>query len=281
MKKTQFLWMCALALLFGFVSCDNELDLPEAGSIEDLTPPSANFSFVGGEDFDNFLDFQFGNLSEGALNYLWTFGDGTTSTEFEPIHTFPEEGTFTVTLESSDALGAIATFTQDVLVFMPDPPSGLTPVILEPGFENGNDSRDVWSNSDLGGVIQITTSSNFHIGSFGAKLPPDGSRIGYQVIGEFTPNRDYILSYRYTFRDQDESQNGNFTVAMTTPFSNPSDFESSLIDSEVYTEDVAGVGNLLLGINTFNSGNNTELAIYFTNSFDEAYIDSFEIELVE
>ena len=262
-------------------ACDNELDLPEAGSIPDLSPPSANFSFVGGEDFEDFLVFQFGNLSEGSLNYAWDFGDGTTSTEFEPIHEFPAEGTYTVTLESSDALNAVSSFTQDVVVVMPDPPSGLTPDILEPGFENGNDSRDAWRNSGLGGVIQITTSGGFHAGNFGSKLPPEGDRIGYQIIGEFTPNRDYVLSYLYTFRDQDPSQNGNFTVAMTTPFDNPADFDSSVIDSEVYTEDVAGTGNLLLGINTFNSGNNTELAIFFTNSFDEAYVDSFEIELIE
>lgn len=186
MKRTQFFGMCLMALMLGFVSCENVLDLPEAGSIEDLTPPMANFSFVGGEDIDDFLQFQFGNLSEGALNFVWDFGDGGTSNEFEPSHTFPGEGTYTVSLEVSDALNQVATISQDVVVVMPDPPAGLIPDILEAGFDNGDsgdaptdiDSRDPWRASSLGGVIQITSSNGFFVGNFGAKLPPDGSRIG-------------------------------------------------------------------------------------------------------
>ncbi len=40
----------------------------------------------------------FSNYSEGATEYLWDFGDNTTSTDFEPTHTYTEEGNFTVRL---------------------------------------------------------------------------------------------------------------------------------------------------------------------------------------
>lgn len=43
----------------------------------------------------------FSNASQQATDYLWDFGDGTTSTEANPTHQFPDSGTYTVTLTSS------------------------------------------------------------------------------------------------------------------------------------------------------------------------------------
>lgn len=42
--------------------------------------------------------FRFLNLSQGADQYLWDFGDGNVSTEFEPVHAFVDTGTYTVQL---------------------------------------------------------------------------------------------------------------------------------------------------------------------------------------
>ncbi|MDW8433068.1 MAG: gliding motility-associated C-terminal domain-containing protein [Flavobacteriales bacterium] len=41
---------------------------------------------------------QFQNQSIGATHYLWLFGDGTTSTQTHPAHTYSTPGTYTVTL---------------------------------------------------------------------------------------------------------------------------------------------------------------------------------------
>ena len=47
----------------------------------------------------------FDNLSLGGNNtYQWNFGDGQTSTEFNPTHEYQSEGTFDVTLYTSDPL---------------------------------------------------------------------------------------------------------------------------------------------------------------------------------
>ncbi len=40
----------------------------------------------------------FTNLSYNGQTYLWDFGDGTTSTDPNPVHTYTAEGTYTVTL---------------------------------------------------------------------------------------------------------------------------------------------------------------------------------------
>lgn len=50
----------------------------------------------GGKLFTN-------NQSFGASNYTWDFGDGTTSTEFEPEHVYKTDGVFDVTLIASNA----------------------------------------------------------------------------------------------------------------------------------------------------------------------------------
>lgn len=43
----------------------------------------------------------FANASQQATDYLWDFGDGTTSIDADPTHQFPDNGTYTVTLISS------------------------------------------------------------------------------------------------------------------------------------------------------------------------------------
>ncbi|MEM7069361.1 MAG: PQQ-dependent sugar dehydrogenase [Pseudomonadota bacterium] len=53
-----------------------------------------------------------------ALTYLWDFGDGTTSTERDPTHTYSEKGQYRVSLVVEDAQGLQSTFTtsSDVVV---------------------------------------------------------------------------------------------------------------------------------------------------------------------
>ncbi len=50
---------------------------------------------------------QFVNNSEGGGEYLWQFGDGEISDEFEPTHTYATTGDWEVTLTVSDPLGCL------------------------------------------------------------------------------------------------------------------------------------------------------------------------------
>ncbi len=57
--------------------------------------PTAGFDF----DFTyNGYTYEFNNNSTGATSYAWNFGDGSTSTEANPSHTFGTGGTHVVTL---------------------------------------------------------------------------------------------------------------------------------------------------------------------------------------
>jgi PKD repeat protein len=63
--------------------------------IDVTVTPIADFSFSA-----NSLAVDFTNLSENGLTYLWEFGDGLTSTEINPSHTYDTAGTYDVTLHA-------------------------------------------------------------------------------------------------------------------------------------------------------------------------------------
>ncbi len=51
------------------------------------------------------LNYQFQDISYGNPNtWLWDFGDGTTSTEQNPLHAFPQQGMYLVCLTITDSL---------------------------------------------------------------------------------------------------------------------------------------------------------------------------------
>jgi hypothetical protein len=54
------------------------------------------------EDVSNPLKVKFHNLSQGATSYLWVFGDGDTSTDFSPVHTYPLAAKYEVELTAQN-----------------------------------------------------------------------------------------------------------------------------------------------------------------------------------
>jgi len=145
-----------LVLTLSAISCEFIDELPEANSIADETPPTAFFTFTSGQLQDNFTQVAFANQSDNATTYVWDFGDGTTSTEFDPAHEYAGEGMFTVMLTASDDLEQTSTFSQSVLIEEPEEPIGVTPTFdamiqnadmqTYPTSENNNnDLVDAWT----------------------------------------------------------------------------------------------------------------------------------------
>lgn len=70
------------------------------------------------------LAVEINNLSQRAVGYTWTFGDGTTSFEENPVHTFvnetPEIKYYPITLEAVSTLGCYDDITQYAMVW-PNP----------------------------------------------------------------------------------------------------------------------------------------------------------------
>lgn len=72
----------------------------------DFRQPSANFSFV-----QNGFDFTFTNESSHDFEWMWDFGDGNTSMDENPSHTYLNGGTFDVTLTATNCA-----FTDDTTI---------------------------------------------------------------------------------------------------------------------------------------------------------------------
>ena len=62
-----------------------------------LNDPNANFNFGA-----NGLNVTFNNTSTFATSYLWDFGDGNTSAEKDPVHTYTAGGAYQVTMTASN-----------------------------------------------------------------------------------------------------------------------------------------------------------------------------------
>jgi len=61
--------------------------------------------------------------------YEWDFGDGATSTEQNPIHTYENPGVYNVTVTSTDALGLKASSTIQIVVTEPTPTPITEPIL--------------------------------------------------------------------------------------------------------------------------------------------------------
>jgi gliding motility-associated-like protein len=84
------------------------------------------------------------NRSTGGGSYFWDFGDGETSTDFEPIHTYTTEGTFDIMLVATNASGCTDTARLESVVMVDKAaqiimPNAFTPSKDGPGGVGLND----------------------------------------------------------------------------------------------------------------------------------------------
>ena len=118
MKKTkttnifkQFAVLLGVFSILAFSSCKKD---------DEPTPedPIATFQFEISED--NFLEVTFMNFSQNAETYTWSFGDGESSTEFEPTHTYAEAGLYDVVLTATNSAGVSHSRTETIDIKDPD-----------------------------------------------------------------------------------------------------------------------------------------------------------------
>lgn len=73
----------------------------------------------------NTLQVSFNNFSQGASNYLWNFGDPNTTTDISitpnPVYTYSNYGTYTITLVADPGQPCTDTFTQTITLNPPIP----------------------------------------------------------------------------------------------------------------------------------------------------------------
>ena len=151
--------------------CEAEISTTVEYDPEDI--PSSDFSYSS-DDYS----FAFLNMSSDNVNeILWDFGDGNTSTDENPSHTYDQAGYYTVVLTVSNDCGSVST-SYEVLA--------TTEMILT------NIIRDISCNGQADGAINITV--------FGG-LPPyeyswDGASVSESEI-------DNLVAGTYSFQVMD------------------------------------------------------------------------------
>ncbi len=168
---------------------------------------------------NNFVFTNSSTISPGALTYQWTFGDGNTTTNTSPSHTYAAAGTYTVKLVASSGQGCKDSTTRTVTVY--PTPSGIlntpsTNLLCEGGVviltATGGTSYQWFLNGGaIAGAINSTLSANQPgvytvnvTSSNGCTSNATGS-ITLQLISKPTANFDYS-NYCATFPTQFSNQ---------------------------------------------------------------------------
>lgn len=136
MSKNTFFLIAVLASIFIY-SCNKE------------RPPIAKFEAIiadGGRV--NFVNTTAG----GVDSFLWTFGDGTTSTMVAPSHRYAQSGTYSVKLYAENEDGS-STFTENVVIDI----EVVKPLASHPEFEDADAVLYVYNDyyfSNTGGLVE-------------------------------------------------------------------------------------------------------------------------------
>lgn len=119
---------------------------------EPVTDFSYTFRINGVQPVVSFVDQSVG----GAATVLWDFGDDTTSTEHNPVHTYAAEGTYTVTLTVTNALGVDSKIVQAEILssllpatsFTKNTTGGFAPVTVQFNDTSTNATGWLWNFGD-------------------------------------------------------------------------------------------------------------------------------------
>lgn len=167
--------------------------------------PIANFDYTpeNPDVLHNQVDFI--NLSEFATTYEWDLGDGTTSTEFNPTHTYPQEGNaiYEVTLTATTDKGCTDSktlFVQVDEVVQYYIPNTVTPdadpfnPVFQPVFKAGFYPQDyhfvifnrwgeiIWESYDPSASWDVT---------YGGKIVDDGVYVWQLTFRESSSDKKY------------------------------------------------------------------------------------------
>ena len=125
-----------------------------------ISTPVASFSTI-----INGNVVSFNNSSTSGASYLWNFGDGNTSTEVNPIHTYASENTYTVTLTVTNPCGSNSVTHTVIIIFPPtagfsaNVTSGCEPLTVD--FTNTTSNNATYFNwSFPGGTPGSSTQEN-------------------------------------------------------------------------------------------------------------------------
>ena len=242
-------------------SISNTYSVPMA--IEIFDQPVADFAYS-----INLSEVTFTNLSQNANVYFWDFGDGNTSTLENPIHTYVDDGVYTVFLFADNDCGQAIwseTFTiatPPTAGFDANPKEGCNPHVVS-FTDNSSNNTVSYSWEFEGGTPNASTEQNPVIqydsaGTYNVKLTvtnPQGMNT-LEEVDFITVNPTPIADFTFT-------QNGtqvNFTnqsFAGETYAWDFGDGESSTDENPIHNYPSSGTFIVTLVTSNTDCGSNT------------------------
>lgn len=144
--KKKLLLLC-LGISIAFVSCKKD---------EEPAPIAAYSYSVAGQYAPLLVTFT--NTSQNSVSWLWNFGDGGTSIEKNPSHTFAAAGQYTITLEATNSAGVKNITSQNLTVAKKQVPM---PIV---GFSKAGDLTFAPCNATFTNTTQNAVSYSWDFG---------------------------------------------------------------------------------------------------------------------
>lgn len=183
------------------VSYDTESQVPVAQASADVTtgtaPLTVNFASSGSSDPDG-----------DPLSFQWSFGDGTTSTDPAPSHTYAEKGVYTVRLTVSD--GVNETPAQPITIQVGIPPTLTVAAPTDGALYRAGDTITYnafasdaagfdLDDGDIKTVVRLHHGTHYH--PFAGPLTGRAGSFTIPDTGEASANTSYEITVTATDRN--------------------------------------------------------------------------------
>lgn len=221
-------------------------------TIEVNPEPVCGFNYYAATNTGNSYSFQSTSyINSGYANYLWNFGDSSTATGTNPLHTFGHNGNFTVSISALSDKGCTCSNTQNIQVTVSVPS-----VVGNMGFNVNTVTQCLSGNSFYFNNTSNNISGATYSWDFG-----DGT-----VSAVFSPTHTYInpgtfvVSLKANVSGMDFYKTQTVIVLPKTSISiSSSDTTICKGKSVTFTTNVFNVNNSIVyqwQLNNINVGNN-------------------------
>ncbi len=161
-----------------------------------VNQPVASFAFSPELPDMNDSEVRFENQSQGGIDYFWDFGDGTTSTDVNPVHNFGSPGDYTVTLTVTSSGGCVETTTY--IITVDDVMAFWVPSAFTPNGDGLNDTFFMNGTMDKPYVMRVYNRLGSEIYFTDNSVPWNG---GIFNVGDVVQNGVYV--YEIDLDDSD------------------------------------------------------------------------------